>query len=75
MFPDQDKLARGDKEPVLATALLPLLPATSPELIEKVRELYGLTPPDTLSLLYELRQTQQVTCTLEGVYIPVRIEK
>lgn len=75
MLPDEDKLARRDKETVLATALLPLLPATAAELIRKVRERYGLTPPDTLSLLYELRRDQQVTQTSQGVYVPVKIEK
>lgn len=75
MFPNDDKLAHGDKEPFPATDLLPLLPATASELFGKAERLYGLHPRETQKLLYELRRDQLVTHTLEGVYVPVRIEK
>ncbi len=75
MFPNQDKLARGEQEPFPATDLLPLLPATATELFGKAERLYGLRPEQTQKLLYELRRDQLVTHTLEGVYVPVRMEK
>ncbi len=75
MFPDDDRLAHSDKEPLPATKLLPLLPATASELFGKVERLYGLRPEQTQKLLYELRRDRLVTQTPAGVYTPVRIEK
>ncbi len=75
MFPNDDKLARGDKEPLLATDLLPLLPATASDLFGKAERLYGLRPEQTQRLLYELRRDQLVIQAPNGVYVPVRIEK
>lgn len=75
MFPNDDKLAHGDKEPFPATVLIDLLPATASELFEQAKRLYGLRPEQTQKLLYELRRDQQVTETPAGIYVPVRIEK
>ncbi len=75
MFPNDDKLARGEQEPFPATDLLPLLPATASELFGKAEKRYGLRPEQTQKLLYELRRDQLVIQTSEGIYVPVRIEK
>jgi hypothetical protein len=75
MFPDDDKLARGDKEPFPATDLLPLLPATAPDLFGRAEKLFGLTPRQTQKLLYELRRDKLVIQTPDGTYLSVRIEK
>lgn len=75
MFPNQDKLSRGDKEPFPATDLLPLLPATASELFGRAEKLFGLAPRQTQTLLYELRRDQLVIQTPAGVYVPVKIEK
>lgn len=75
MFPNLDELSHGDKEPIPATDLLPLFPATASELFGKVERLYGLRPEQTQKLLYELRRDRLITQTEAGVYVPVRIEK
>ncbi len=75
MFPNLDELAHGDKEPIPATALLALLPATSTALVRRAERVYGLSGKQTMTLIYELRRDQQVTQNSDGVYIPVRIEK
>lgn len=75
MFPNQDKLARGDQEPIPATVLLDLLPAIPAVLVQTARELYGLSASQTLTLLGELHRDRLVKTDKYGIVTPSKLEK
>ncbi len=75
MFPNQDKLAHGDKEPISATILLALLPAIHTVLIRNAGKIYGLSAGQTLTLLGELHRERIVMTDKNGMVVITKLEK
>ena len=75
LLPNDDRLARGNKEPIPAIVLLPLLPALPGVLVRTAEELYGLSVSQTLTLLSELHRERLVITDRHGLVTLSKLEK
>ena len=75
LLPNDDRLARGNKEPIPAIVLLPLLPALPGVLVRTAEELYGLSVSQTLTLLSELHRDRLVITDRHGLVTSSKLEK